>query len=116
MMAAIGSGEVFSIGRRFHCLARVGAQISTGECTILGEIAKRGNRYLRVLFVPAVVSTELERYGPKPWIETVKKRLHPKCWRSHFPCSGPSQGVACKRWSKRNGLTTRTKKLMRRER
>jgi transposase len=99
MMAAIGSGEVFSIGRRFHCLARVGAQISTGECTILGEIAKRGNRYLRVLFVPAVVLTELERYGLKPWINR-QEALAPQVLATHFPCSGPSQGVACKRWSK----------------
>jgi transposase len=28
-------------------------QISTGDRTILGSISKRGNRYLRVLFVQA---------------------------------------------------------------
>jgi transposase len=30
-------------------------QISTGDRTILGKISKRGNRYLRVLFVQAAL-------------------------------------------------------------
>src|SRR5216683_7773368 len=57
-------------------------QISTGDRTILGKISRRGNRYLRVLFVQAarVVLARikhLERHGLKPWIEAAKKRLHP---------------------------------------
>jgi transposase len=54
MVAAIGNGEVFSEGRDFAaCLGLVPRQISTGDRTILGKISKRGNRYLRVLFVQA---------------------------------------------------------------
>ena len=52
MVAAIGAGEVFSKGRDFAAwLGLVPKQISTGDRTILGKISKRGNRYLRVLFV-----------------------------------------------------------------
>ena len=54
MVAAIGTGEVFSKGRDFGAwLGLVPKQISTGDRTILGSISKRGNRYLRVLFVQA---------------------------------------------------------------
>ena len=50
MVAAIGTGEVFSKGRDFAAwLGLVPRQISTGDRTILGKISKRGNRYLRVL-------------------------------------------------------------------
>ena len=58
-------------------------QISTGDRTILGSISKRGNRYLRALFVQAawvvlvkVGPKQWERYGLKSWIEAAKKRLH----------------------------------------
>ena len=52
MVAAIGSGEVFTKGRDFAAwLGLVPRQMSTGGRTILGRISKRGNRYLRVLFV-----------------------------------------------------------------
>ena len=56
-------------------------QISTGDRTILGKISKRGNRYLRVLFVQAawvvlVKPQSWERYGLKGWIEAARKRLH----------------------------------------
>ena len=54
MVAAIGAGDVFSKGRDFAAwLGLVPKQISTGDRTILGKISKRGNRYLRVLFVQA---------------------------------------------------------------
>ena len=54
MVAAIGAGDVFSKGRDFAAwLGLVPKQISTGDRTILGKILKRGNRYLRVLFVQA---------------------------------------------------------------
>ena len=84
MVAAIGTEDVFSKGRDFGAwLGLVPKQISTGDRTILGKISKRGNRYLRVLFVQAawVVLVRLkpkdwERYGLKPWIEAAKKRLH----------------------------------------
>ena len=53
-MAAIGTGDTFAKGRDFAAwLGLVPKQISTGDRTILGSISKRGNRYLRVLFVQA---------------------------------------------------------------
>src|SRR5205085_11835645 len=54
MVAAIGSGDAFSKGRDFGAwLGVVPKQMSTGDRTILGSISKRGNRYLRALFVQA---------------------------------------------------------------
>ena len=82
MVAAIGAGDGFSKGRDFAAwLGLVPRQISTGDRTILGKISKRGNRYLRVLFVQAawvvlVKPTSWERHGLKPWIDAAKKRLH----------------------------------------
>jgi transposase len=82
MVAAIGAGDGFSKGRDFAAwLGLVPRQISTGDRTILGKISKRGNRYLRVLFVQAawvvlVKPTSWERHGLRPWIEAAKKRLH----------------------------------------
>ena len=52
MVAAIADGAAFSKGRDFAAwLGLVPRQISTGDRTILGRISKRGNRYLRTLFV-----------------------------------------------------------------
>src|SRR5580693_208777 len=82
LSAAIGRGEVFSKGRDFGAwLGLVPKQTSTGDRTILGKISKRGNRYLRVLFVQAawvvlIKSNSWERHGLKPWIEAAKRRLH----------------------------------------
>jgi transposase len=84
MVAAIGSGDAFSKGRDFGAwLGLVPKQISTGDRTILGSISKRGNRYLRSLFVQAawvvlvrVGPKHWDRYGLKSWIEAAKKRLH----------------------------------------
>src|SRR4249919_753671 len=54
MVTAIGTGDAFTKGRDFAAwLGLVPRQISTGDRTILGKISKRGNRYLRVLFVQA---------------------------------------------------------------
>ena len=82
MVAAIGTGDVFAKGRDFAAwLGLVPKQISTGDRTILGKISKRGNRYLRVLFVQAawvvLIKPKIwERHGLKPWIEAARKRLH----------------------------------------
>jgi transposase len=82
MVAAIGNGDAFSKGRDFAAwLGLVPKQISTGDRTILGKISKRGNRYLRVLFVQAawvvlIKPKTWERHGLKSWIEAAKKRLH----------------------------------------
>jgi transposase len=84
MVAAIGTGDAFAKGRDFAAwLGLVPRQISTGDRTILGKISKRGNRYLRVLFVQAawvvLVKVKPARWaghGLKPWIEAARKRLH----------------------------------------
>jgi transposase len=82
MVAAVGSGDAFSKGRDFAAwLGLVPRQMSTGDRTILGKISKRGNRYLRVLFVQAawvvLIKPKIwERHGLKPWLEAAKKRLH----------------------------------------
>ena len=82
MVAAVGSGDAFTKGRDFAAwLGLVPRQISTGDRTILGKISKRGNRYLRVLFVQAawvvlIKPKSWERHGLKPWIEAAKRRLH----------------------------------------
>ena len=82
MVAAIGNGAVFTKGRDFGAwLGLVPKQISTGDRTILGPISRRGNRYLRALFVQAawvvlVRIKDWDRYGLKAWIDAAKKRLH----------------------------------------
>ena len=82
MVAAIGNGAVFTKGRDFGAwLGLVPRQISTGDRTILGPISRRGNRYLRALFVQAawvvlVRIKDWDRYGLKAWIDAAKKRLH----------------------------------------
>src|SRR5258705_1616692 len=84
MVAAIGTGDAFSKGRDFGAwLGLVPKQLSTGDRTILGSISKRGNRYLRSLFVQAAWvlldkagPKHWDRYGLKSWIEAAKRRLH----------------------------------------
>jgi transposase len=69
-------------GRDFAAwLGLVPKQISTGDRTILGKISKRGNRYLRVLFVQAawvvlIKPQSWERHGLKRWLDAAKQRLH----------------------------------------
>jgi len=81
-VAAIGTGDTFAKGRDFAAwLGLVPKQISTGDRTILGSISKRGNRYLRVLFVQAawvvlIRPKSWERYGLKGWLGAASKRLH----------------------------------------
>ena len=81
-VATIGSGDMFARGRDFGAwLGMVPKQTSTGGRPILGKISKRGNKYLRTLFVQAarvvlVKRVSWERYGLKAWIEAAAKRLH----------------------------------------
>jgi transposase len=80
-VATIGAGDMFSKGRDFSAwLGIVPKQLSTGGRTILGKISKRGNAYLRRLFVQAARVVLLkriswERHGLKSWIEAAAKRL-----------------------------------------
>ena len=98
MVAAIGTGEAFSKGRDFGAwLGLVPKQISTGDRTILGSISRRGNRYLRVLFVQAawVVLVKLgpkqwERYGLKSWIRRRRSDCTTTCSPSRWPTSSPA--------------------------
>src|SRR5262245_2843806 len=54
MVAAIGNGAAFGKGRDFAAwLGLVPKQMSTGDRTILGRLSKRGNGYLRMLFMQA---------------------------------------------------------------
>jgi|SRR5262245_38795980 len=81
-VAAIGTGDVFSNGRDFSAwLGLVPKQISTGDRTILGKISKRGNKYLRTLFVQAARVVLLrpatwQRHGLQSWIAAAAQRLH----------------------------------------
>jgi transposase len=56
-------------------------QMSTGGRTILGRISKRGNRYLRMLFVHAAHCVLRhpqcwEKHALKSWIEAAARRLN----------------------------------------
>jgi transposase len=71
VVAAIGNGA----------LGLVPKQESTGDRTILGKISKRGNKYLRTLFVQAAHVVLARRpnaamRGLWPWIEQLSRRLH----------------------------------------
>jgi hypothetical protein len=90
MMAAINTSDTFSKGRDFAAwLGVVSKQVSTGDRTILGKISKRGNRYLRVLFVQAA------------WVVLISHRagsgkgLSPG---SRLPASGCTAMFSLSRW------------------
>ena len=82
MVAAIGNGAAFAKGRDFAAwLGLVPKQMSTGDRTILGRITKRGNRYLRTLFmqgarVVLLRPTNWAKHSFGPWIAAAAKRLH----------------------------------------
>jgi transposase len=82
MVAAIGDGSAFARGRDFGAwLGLVPKQFSTGDRTILGGISKRGNRYLRTLFIQGARAVLLRRdnwarHGFGRWLEAAAKRLH----------------------------------------
>jgi len=83
MVAAIGTGDVFLQRPQLRAPGSdwCPSRFSTGDRTIPRQISRRGNRYLRVLFVQAawVVLVRIknwERYGLKSWIEAAKRRLH----------------------------------------
>src|SRR5262245_49541333 len=76
VVAAIGNGTGFTQGRDFGAW-----QESTGDRTILGKISKRGNKYLRTLFVQAAHVLLARRPNAAmrslwPWIEQASRRLH----------------------------------------
>jgi transposase len=81
VVAAIGTGSGFKQGRDFAAwLGLVPKQESTGDRTLLGRISKRGNKYLRTLFVQAAHVVLQRRPAAAiralwPWIEQASKRL-----------------------------------------
>ena len=83
MVAAIGNGSAFSRGRDYSAwLGLVPKQMSTGDRTILGRISKRGNSYLRMLFIQAarvilVRPANWPKHGFGAWLIRAIQRLHP---------------------------------------
>ena len=82
MVAAIGNGAAFANGRDFAAwLGLVPKQISTGDRTILGRITKRGNRYLRMLFMQGARAILLRpaswaKHSFGMWLAAAALRLH----------------------------------------
>ena len=81
MIAAIGDGTAFAKGRDFAAwLGLVPKQMSTGDRTILGRISKRGNRYLRTMFMQGARVILLRprnwaKHSFGSWLEAAAKRL-----------------------------------------
>jgi transposase len=81
-VAAIGNGAAFAKGRDFAAwLGLVPKQMSTGDRTILGRITKRGNRYLRMLFIQGARAillhpTSWAKHSFGPWLVAPARRLH----------------------------------------
>ena len=82
MVAAIGDGAAFPRGRDFAAwLGLVPRQISTGDRTILGRISKRGNTYLRTLFIRGAKVILMRpknwpRHSFGPWLTAASRRMH----------------------------------------
>jgi transposase len=82
VVAAIGSGDAFDRGRDFGAwLGLVPRQYSTGGRSILGGISKRGNRYLRTLFIQAakVLLMRPQNWGKfsfGTWLTNAAPRMH----------------------------------------
>ena len=81
VVGAIGNGGAFKQGRDFAAwLGLVPKQDSTGGKTKLGRLSKRGNKYLRTLFVQAAHIVLIRKPAAAqralwPWIERASKRL-----------------------------------------
>ena len=97
MVAAIGNGAGFKQGRDFGAwLGLVPKQESTGDRTILGKISKRGNKYLRTLFVQAahVVLVRRPSDGNAGFVALDRAGIEAArtatCWRSRSPTSSPA--------------------------
>jgi transposase len=79
MVAAIGNGSAFEKGRQFSAwLGLVPQQCSTGGQTKLLGISKRGNEYLRRLFIHGARSVALQvkrdRHAWGEWLTALQKR------------------------------------------
>ena len=85
MVAAIGNGAAFCKGRDFAAwLGLVPKQMSTGDRTILGRITKRGNRYLRMLFIQGARAILLRpaswaKHSFGSWLTAAARRIASQC-------------------------------------
>ena len=82
MVSAVGDGAAFGKGRDFAAwLGLVPRQMSTGALIILGRISKRGNTYLRTLFIRGarVILLRPENWSKHSfgrWLHAASRRLH----------------------------------------
>lgn len=81
MIAAVADGSAFGRGRDFAAwLGLVPRQMSTGGKTRLGRITKRGNTYLRRLFIHGARSFRLNgdraRHRIGIWLDDLDARAH----------------------------------------
>lgn len=82
VVAAIGDGEAFDRGRDFGAwLGLIPRQYSTGGRPVLGRISKRGDTYLRTLFIQAAHVLLMrphnwERFSFGAWLTAASTRLH----------------------------------------
>src|ERR1700757_3073751 len=100
MAAAIGNGTAFAKGRDYSAwLGLVPRQMSTGDRTILGRLSKRGNGYLRMLFMQAARVILLRpanwpKHGFGAWLVCGAQRPHP-----HGLAGGPAHKLARIAWT-----------------
>jgi transposase len=82
VVATIGNGAAFTKGRDFAAwLGLTPKQISTGDRTILGGLSKRGNKYVRTLFVIGARAVLAKpgswvKFGLDGWLTAAAQRLH----------------------------------------
>ncbi len=81
MVAAVADGSAFSRGRDFAAwLGLVPRQMSTSGKTRLGGITKRGNTYLRRMFIHGARSFRLNgdrsRHTIGAWLDEIDRRVH----------------------------------------
>jgi transposase len=79
-VAAIGNGAAFHKGREFAAwLGLVPNQYSTGGKTILGRISKRGNKYLRRMFIhgarAVLLRVKYDTEGLGQWVHRLEQRM-----------------------------------------
>jgi transposase len=81
MVAAVGNGSAFARGREFSAwLGLVAKQYSTGGKAKLLGISKRGNQYLRRLFIhgsrSVLAHVDRKTHPLGDWIEGLENRVH----------------------------------------
>ena len=81
MIAAVADGSAFGRGRDFAAwLGLVPRQMSTGGKTRLGGITKRGNTYLRRMFIHGARSFKLNgnrsNHMIGSWLDDLERRVH----------------------------------------